>query len=147
MQPLHRRRKEIADAQRVQDDGERIYRLADGPENRADHESNEQVNTLIAEENGQRFGVNGHVDGNFRFGSLACAEYASPALDTTNWPPKLARARSARFRRLAFAHPIASQPILCSLTWEFNPELQTGSNRGWIFATLERPRHPHPEAS
>ena|SRR5664279_6093366 len=45
-------------------DGERIYGLADGPENRADYESNEQVNALIAEENGQRFRVNGHIDRN-----------------------------------------------------------------------------------
>jgi hypothetical protein len=61
VQPLHRRRKEIAKAKRVQDDGERIYGLADGPENCADHERNEQEDALVAEEGRQRFGVGSHL--------------------------------------------------------------------------------------
>jgi hypothetical protein len=60
VQPLHGRRKEIADAQRVQEDSERIYGQADGPENGADHESEAQIDALVAEEGCQRFGVGLH---------------------------------------------------------------------------------------
>jgi hypothetical protein len=66
VQPLHGRRKEIADAQRVHDDGERIYGLAEGPENGADHQSDEQVDALVAEEGRQRFGVYPHRQPDFQ---------------------------------------------------------------------------------
>ena len=60
VQPLHGRKKEIADAQRVQEDSERIYGQADGPENGADHECKTQIDALVAEEGCQRFGVGPH---------------------------------------------------------------------------------------
>jgi len=60
VQPLHGRRKEIADAQRIHDGGEKVYRLAYGPENGADRESKAQVDALVAEEGCQRFGVGPH---------------------------------------------------------------------------------------
>jgi hypothetical protein len=79
-----------------------MYGLAHGPENCANHESNEQVNALIAEENGQRFGVNGHVDLPWpRHNGLATKAGTS----------EISAVPTARFARL-----IASQPILCSLT-------------------------------
>jgi hypothetical protein len=48
-QPSERGREEIADAQRVQDDGERIDGLPKGPENGPDHKGDKKVNALIAE--------------------------------------------------------------------------------------------------
>src|SRR5713226_6793695 len=41
---------------------------------------------------------------NLRFGPLARASYASPALDTTNLPPEQAPARSVGFRRAKVAY-------------------------------------------
>src|SRR6266481_5007805 len=65
-----------------------------------------------------------HTNRNSRFVPLACAEYASPALDTTNWPQEEAPGRSRRSWPIGQSAQEASRNRPQTGLWEIDRALR-----------------------